>query len=87
MTDGNGSDGSQPLAQKKSFFRLTPVEWSIASFQDRKQASHASSARAGRSRERQSKWGGSTRWCTKTALVTAPFLLAFTLASETRPTG
>ena len=52
--------------------------------------SHASRARAGRSRERQSKWGGSTRWCTKTALVTAPFLLAFAFvgvrsASETRP--
>jgi hypothetical protein len=36
-------------------------------------ASHASRARAGRSRQRQSKWAGSTRRCTRTALVTAPF--------------
>jgi hypothetical protein len=28
----------------------------------------------GRSRQRQSKWAGSTRRCTRTALVTAPFL-------------
>jgi hypothetical protein len=40
----------------------------------RVRASHASSARAGRSRQRQSKWAGSTRRCTRTALVTAPFL-------------
>src|SRR5580692_10876977 len=40
----------------------------------RARASHASRARAGRSRERQSKWAGSTRRCTRTALVTAPFL-------------
>jgi hypothetical protein len=39
----------------------------------RARASHASSARAGRSRQRQSKWAGSTRRCTRTALVTAPF--------------
>src|SRR5882724_6749681 len=38
-----------------------------------KQASHASRARAGRSRQRESKWAGSTRRCTRTALVTAPF--------------
>src|SRR5260370_20298636 len=37
-------------------------------------ATHASRARAGRSRQRQSKWAGSTRRCTRTALVTAPFL-------------
>jgi hypothetical protein len=42
----------------------------------RARASHASSARAGRSRQRQSKWAGSTRRCTRTALVTA-FLAAF----------
>ena len=40
----------------------------------RARASHASRARAGRSRQRQSKWAGSTRRCTRTALVTAPFL-------------
>jgi hypothetical protein len=40
----------------------------------RARASHASRARAGRSRQRQSKWTGSTRRCTRTALVTAPFL-------------
>jgi hypothetical protein len=39
----------------------------------RARASHASRARAGRSRQRQSKWAGSTRRCTRTALVTAPF--------------
>jgi len=39
----------------------------------RAKASHASRARAGRSRQRQSKWAGSTRRCTRTALVTAPF--------------
>src|SRR3984893_12664145 len=37
-------------------------------------ASHSSRARAGRSHQRQSKWAGSTRRCTRTALVTAPFL-------------
>jgi hypothetical protein len=42
----------------------------------RARASHASRARAGRSRERQSKWAGSTCRCTRTALVTAPFCLA-----------
>jgi hypothetical protein len=42
----------------------------------RTRASHASRARAGRSRQRQSKWAGSTRRCTRTALVTAPFLIA-----------
>ena len=42
----------------------------------RARASHASRARAGRSRQCQSKWAGSTRRCTRTALVTAPFLLA-----------
>jgi len=41
----------------------------------RARASHASRARAGRSRQRQSKWAGSTRRCTRTALVTAPFLI------------
>jgi hypothetical protein len=40
----------------------------------RTRASHTSRARAGRSRQRQSKWAGSTRRCTRTALVTAPFL-------------
>ena len=35
--------------------------------------SHASRASAGRSRQCQSKWAGSTRRCTRTALVTAPF--------------
>jgi hypothetical protein len=40
----------------------------------RAKASHASRARAGRSRQRQSKWAGSTRKCTRTALVTVPFL-------------
>jgi hypothetical protein len=40
----------------------------------RARASHASRARAGRSRARQSKWAGSTRRCTRTALATAPFL-------------
>jgi len=40
----------------------------------RARASHASRARAGRSRQRQSKWAGSTRRCTRTALVTAPFV-------------
>jgi hypothetical protein len=39
----------------------------------RARASHASRARAGRSRQRQSKWAGSTRRCTRTALATAPF--------------
>src|SRR6266403_3606017 len=39
----------------------------------RAMASHASRARAGRSRQRQSKWAGSTRRCTRAALVTAPF--------------
>jgi hypothetical protein len=39
----------------------------------RARASHASRASAGRSRQRQSKWAGSTRRCTRTALVTAPF--------------
>jgi hypothetical protein len=39
----------------------------------RARASHASRARAGRSRQCQSKWAGSTRRCTRTALVTAPF--------------
>jgi hypothetical protein len=39
----------------------------------RARASHASRARAGRSRQRESKWAGSTRRCTRTALVTAPF--------------
>src|SRR5207237_9231329 len=34
---------------------------------------HASRARAGRSRQRQSKWADSTRRCTRTALVTPPF--------------
>jgi hypothetical protein len=42
----------------------------------RARASHASRARAGRSRQCQSKWAGSTRRCTRTALVTAPFLFA-----------
>ena len=40
----------------------------------RVRASHASRARAGRSRQRQSKWADSTCRCTRTALVTAPFL-------------
>jgi hypothetical protein len=46
----------------------------------RARASHASRARAGRSRQRQSKWAGSTRRCTRTALVTAPFLFGTTSA-------
>jgi hypothetical protein len=41
----------------------------------RARASHASRARAGRSRQRQSKWAGSTRRCTRTALLPAPFLI------------
>jgi hypothetical protein len=41
----------------------------------RAMASHASRARTGRSRQRQSKWAGSTRRCTGTALATAPFSL------------
>jgi hypothetical protein len=41
--------------------------------QTHRDESYASRARAGRSRQRQSKWAGSTRRCTRTALVTAPF--------------
>src|SRR5258705_13490057 len=55
----------------------------------RAMASHASRARAGRSRQRQSKWAGSTRRCTRTALVTAPFLFgtipAFSAPPNKRP--
>ena len=42
---------------------------------DREQASHTSSARAGRSRQSQSKWAGPRVVRTRTALVTAPFLV------------
>ena len=56
---------------------VVPVDstWMRRSFASgsRARASHASRARAGRSRQRQSKWAGSTRRCTRTALVTAPF--------------
>jgi hypothetical protein len=51
----------------------------------RARASHASRARAGRSRQRQSKWAGSTRRCTRTALVTAPFLFG-TIPAAARST-
>ena len=47
----------------------------IASSTDREQASHTSSARAGRTRQSQSKWAGPRVVCTRTALVTAPFLV------------
>jgi hypothetical protein len=42
-------------------FQLTPLGCGVASSADREQASHASRARAGRSRQCQSKWAGSTR--------------------------
>jgi len=42
-------------------FQLTPLGCGVASSADREQASHASSARAGRSRQCESKWAGSTR--------------------------
>jgi len=53
----------------------------------RARASHASRARAGRSRQRQSKWAGSARRCTRTALVTAPFLFGTVPAFSARPCG
>jgi hypothetical protein len=53
----------------------------------RARASHASRARAGRSRQRQSKWAGSTRRCTRTALVTAPFLFGTIPAFSALPCG
>jgi hypothetical protein len=54
-------------------FQLTPFGCGVASSADREWASYASRARAGRSRQCQSKWAGSRVWCTRTALVTAPF--------------
>ncbi len=48
-------------------------------------ASHASRARAGRSRQRQSKWADSTRRCTRTALVTAPFHIGHDPAAARAP--
>jgi hypothetical protein len=51
----------------------------------RARASHASRARAGR--QRQSKWAGSTRRCTRTALVTAPFLFGTIPAFSALPCG
>ena len=51
----------------------------------RARASHASRARTGRSRQRQSKWAGSTRRCTKTALVTAPFPIRHDPAATRAP--
>jgi hypothetical protein len=53
----------------------------------RARASHASRARAGRSRQCQSKWAGSTRRCTRTALVTAPFLICTIQAFSALPCG
>jgi len=46
---------------KLSLIRLTPRQCGVASALDRDKASHASRARAGRSRQCQSKWGDSTR--------------------------
>jgi hypothetical protein len=42
---------------------------------DREQVSHASSASAGRSRERQAKWAGPRVGASRAALATAPFLV------------
>lgn len=47
--------------------------WDIVTM-DRDQVFHASSARAGRSRQRQSKWAGPRVGAPRTALATAPFL-------------
>jgi hypothetical protein len=43
---------------------------------DRDQVFHASSARAGRSRERQAKWAGPRVGASRAALATAPFLVS-----------
>ena len=51
---------------------------------DREQVSHASSARAGSSRERQAKWADVRRACTRTASVTAPFLFLAGAAARYR---
>jgi hypothetical protein len=56
---------------------VVPIDstWTRRSLADgsRARLSHTSRARAGRSRQRQSKRAGSTGRCTRTALVTAPF--------------
>jgi len=44
-----------------SSFLLTPIGCGVRSLMDRDQVSHTSRARAGRSRQCQSKWADSTR--------------------------
>jgi hypothetical protein len=51
----------------------------VSLFLDREQVSHASSARAGRSRQSPVEVGRSTRGAPRTALVTAPFLVGRSL--------
>jgi hypothetical protein len=51
----------------------------VSLFLDREQVSHASSARAGRSRQSPAEVGRSTRGAPRTALVTAPFLVGRSL--------
>src|SRR5712671_4317492 len=63
-------------------FQLTPLGRGVASPTDRELGLPRRRARAGRSRQRQSKWAGSTRRCTRTALVTAPFPIGHPAAAR-----
>jgi len=76
LTIGRWSD-SQLVQQPLLKLIVVPIDstWMRHSLTtgSRARASHASRARAGRSRQRQSKWADSTRRCTRTALVTPPF--------------
>jgi hypothetical protein len=56
----------------------------VSLFLDREQVSHASSARAGRSRQSPVEVGRSTRGAPRTALVTAPFLVGRSLEPRAR---